>query len=871
MVAGSNALFTVTATGVGLLSYQWRFNGAGILAASNSSLVLTNVQTNDAGSYTVLVTNLLGSVTSTAATLTVLVPPSITSQPASATNECASTATFTVTASGTTPLSYQWYFNGGPVGSATSTNLAMADVHAAQQGNYTVVVTNSAGSITSSPAFLTVADTTPPMITINGANPLTNAYQAVFVDPGATASDACAGSLGVATTSTVNTNAIGVYTIQYTASDPSGNSATNTRTVYVVPACPLITLSPPSLPGGTVGIPYSQSLTANGGVGNYSYSLTGGGTPPGLSLSAGGLLSGTPAAAVTTNFTVTATDTNGCAASQPYTQAIASGGITVTVTPSSVTNEAGTAAMFSASTTAAPPVSFGWRLNGAGLSDDGRISGSGTSNLTINCVQPTDAGSYSVIISNAAGTGASPPAFLVVTQLVRIPDPQLEAAVRCTLSNFTCSLGSQDMQKLTCLWACNRQITNLGGLEWATNLAGLYLNNNAISDLTPLQGLTGLSKLELWNNRIGNLASLAGLSNLTCLVLGGYPVTDYSPLSGLTNLISLSVKSGTMTNLTSLQNLTGLTSLSLWQNGITDPSPLVGLTNLRCLDIRWNGITNFASSLTGLTNLTSLYLGGNGISNVPALQSLRQLTLLNLDDNSITDLSPLTNLSALGYLSLSRNTNASFSVLSHCANLINLELRGNSIRDVGFLSGLRQLSYVDLAYNSITNFGPLTNATSLSSVVLAGNPLADFSPVGNLPNLSNLWLFDNAISNASFVASLRQLNHLNLDRNQISDIQPLVGLTNLTGLGLSANPIASYAALSVFSNLTSLRLEGNCLSEADLSAFLPSLSKMAFLSLNHNRIGSLSPLLGVTNCQQLYVRENRLSDLQPLSEPAIPD
>src|SRR5208282_6760310 len=100
----------------------------------------------------------------------------------------------------------------------------------------------------------------------------------------------------------------------------------------------------------------------------------------------------------------------------------------------------------------------------------------------------------------------------------------------------------------------------------------------------------------------------------------------------------------------------------------------------------------------------------------------------------------------------------------------------------------------------------------------------------------------------------------------------LVGLTNLTGLGLSANPITSYAALSVFSNLTSLRLEGNCLSEADLSAFLPSLSKMAFLSLNHNRIGSLSPLLGVTNCQQLYVRENRLSDLQPLlSLPFLTD
>ena len=112
-----------------------------------------------------------------------------------------------------------------------------------------------------------MVDTTAPVITLNGANPLTNEYHAAFVDPGATASDACAGSLGVTTNSTVNPNAVGVYTISYTATDPSGNSATNTRTVYVVRTCPLITLSPASLPGGTTGIPYSQSLTANGGAG----------------------------------------------------------------------------------------------------------------------------------------------------------------------------------------------------------------------------------------------------------------------------------------------------------------------------------------------------------------------------------------------------------------------------------------------------------------------------------------------------------------------------------------------------------------------------------------------------------------------------
>ena len=89
-----------------------------------------------------------------------------------------------------------------------------------------------------------MVDTTPPVITLNGANPLTNECHAAFVDPGATASDACAGSLAVTTNSTVNPNAVGVYTIKYSATDPSGNSATNTRTVYVVDTTPpVVTLN----------------------------------------------------------------------------------------------------------------------------------------------------------------------------------------------------------------------------------------------------------------------------------------------------------------------------------------------------------------------------------------------------------------------------------------------------------------------------------------------------------------------------------------------------------------------------------------------------------------------------------------------------
>src|SRR4029077_6841887 len=83
VVLGQNASFSVAAFGDAPLSYQWNFNGTDLSGETGSALALTNVQTNQAGNYTVLVANDYGSVTSRVATLTVSFPPTITSQPQS--------------------------------------------------------------------------------------------------------------------------------------------------------------------------------------------------------------------------------------------------------------------------------------------------------------------------------------------------------------------------------------------------------------------------------------------------------------------------------------------------------------------------------------------------------------------------------------------------------------------------------------------------------------------------------------------------------------------------------------------------------------------------------------------------------------------
>src|SRR5207244_1372733 len=113
-------------------------------------------------------------------------------------------------------------------------------VNANLPGSYTLkyVATDPSGNSATNTRTVNVVDTTPPQITLNGANPLIVECHAVFIDPGAAALDLCAGALDVVTNGLANANLPGSYTIQYVATDPCGNSATNTRSVNVVDTTP---------------------------------------------------------------------------------------------------------------------------------------------------------------------------------------------------------------------------------------------------------------------------------------------------------------------------------------------------------------------------------------------------------------------------------------------------------------------------------------------------------------------------------------------------------------------------------------------------------------------------------------------------------
>lgn len=154
---GTPATFTVSANGSPTLTYEWRkgatalVNGGDISGADTATLTLANVASATAGSYSVIVSNAGGlSATSSAAVLTVASPPAITQGPASRSVAAGAKVGFGVVASGYAPLSYQWKSNNVEIPGATASSYIITSAQAAAAANYTVVVTNVAGTASAS-------------------------------------------------------------------------------------------------------------------------------------------------------------------------------------------------------------------------------------------------------------------------------------------------------------------------------------------------------------------------------------------------------------------------------------------------------------------------------------------------------------------------------------------------------------------------------------------------------------------------------------------------------------------------------------------------------------------------------------------------
>jgi uncharacterized lipoprotein YddW (UPF0748 family) len=412
---GASATFTVAASGASPLSYQWRLYGTNLSGATATSYTRSNAQAADAGPYSVVITNAFGTATSSDAQLTVIVPPTIITQPQSQTVSQALNATFTVVASGTAPFAYQWRLNGANISSATASSYTRSNVQPADAGNYSVVVTNTAGSATSANAVLTVTvPAAPPGITAqpqsqtvnqgasatftvsaSGSTPLYYQWQLLGTNiPSAT--------LSSYTRPNVQPADAGPYSVIITNSLGTTNSTSAQLTVFIPPT---ITTQP-----------QSQSITQGSSV---TFTVAASGTAPfgfqwrfnGASISGATLSSYTRSGlqlADAGSYSAIVTNTAGSATSANAVLTVMASP-SISTQPSSQTVNQGNNVTFTVAATGTAPLSYQWRWYGTNL------TGATATSLTLTAVATNQAGPYTAVITNAYGAITSQVATLTVT------------------------------------------------------------------------------------------------------------------------------------------------------------------------------------------------------------------------------------------------------------------------------------------------------------------------------------------------------------------------------------------------------------------------------------------------------------------------
>ena len=429
-------------------------------------------------------------------------------------------------------------------------------------------------------------------------------------------------------------------------------------------------------------------------------------------------------------------------------------------------------------------------------------------------------------------------------QIVEMPDPNLKQAVRETLAlSNEIPLTQPEMLRLKTLDARDRQIADLTGLEYATNLIRITLPDNEISDLTPLARLMRLEYLWFWGNPISDLFPLMNLTALKRIDLAGGQISDISPLANLTQLTSINLRYNHIEDISALTNLNQLTELRLNSNRIVDVSPLANLTLLERLEIH-----------------------NNSIVDIQPLANLENLMDLKIADNPIRDFSPLLGLNL-------KNVDIDIHMLQELVSVEveipdpNLE---RAIREELALADeipltqadMLQLNRLEARNSQIKHLTGLEYATNLIRIILPDNEISDLTPLARLMRLEYLWFWGNPISDLLPLMNLTALKRIDLARGQISDISPLANLTQLTSINLRYNHIEDISALTNLNQLTELRLNSNRI--VDVSP-LANLTLLEHLEIRNNSIVDIQPLANLDQLTELRLNSNRIVDVSPLA------
>jgi len=297
--------------------------------------------------------------------------------------------------------------------------------------------------------------------------------------------------------------------------------------------------------------------------------------------------------------------------------------------------------------------------------------------------------------------------------IVFIPDLNLSSAIKRTLNmSPDATITPADMERLRIIVADEQDISDLRGLEFATQLERIEFRRNSISDLSPLRNLTRLNNIKLRGNQITDITPLENLIRVDWLGLEQNQITDLSPLQKLTKLQGVGISGNPVTDVSPLADLTSLERIDAWRTPVSDFSTLASLPRLRWIE----------------------YGNDRNITDMPALKELKHLRRLEIHGCTISDLSEISELTQLEWLELVNNAITDVTYLQNLKNLTVLNLDANLIKDVTPLAGLTRLNVLYLENNVISDVSPLNKLSNLERLDLRNNAISDFTSLNSLPD-----------------------------------------------------------------------------------------------------------------------------------------
>jgi hypothetical protein len=370
--------------------------------------------------------------------------PVITAQPQSLTVSVGSPASFSVTATGAAPLTYQWWFNGTAIGGATTSTFTIASAQAGNAGSYAVIVSNPGGATTSAVATLTVSTTGPQSFT-NGS------FEADFLGWTTSGKVDIESFAGVATdgvkavsfnggqqapngvlTQTFATTSGQTYTLTFDAGAISGLNQDEQRMQVTVQgnttlATKLVSVFAPG--NGVKYVGQTMTFVADGPQATLSFQ---------------------DMSATTLNVDLLLDNVRLSNSAAPV----------ITAQPQNQTVTVGSPASFSVTATGAPTLTYQWRFNAS------PIGGATNSSYTIASAQTTNAGNYDVVVSNGGGSTTSAVAILTVSTTG--PQPFTNGSFEADFQGWTTS-GKVDIENFAGVATDGVKAVSFNGGQQAPN------------------------------------------------------------------------------------------------------------------------------------------------------------------------------------------------------------------------------------------------------------------------------------------------------------------------------------------------------------------------------------------------------------------